>query len=89
MNNWQQMFLDDLKNQKMPQGPIGLGENIKMGGWSGFADRATFGVKPMIEAGMLYNATKRFKLDDYPRTDAGWDQRKEDKQAIIDYLPMR
>ena len=90
MNNWQQMFLDDLQRQNTtalaePK-RIGLWENIERGGWGGFADRATFGVKPMVEAGMLYNATKRFQLDDYPRTEDGWQQRLEDKQRIVDYL---
>lgn len=90
MNNWQQMFLDDLQRQNTTalaeRQPIGFAENIKRGGWGGFADRATFGVKPMIEAGMLYNSTKRFQLDDYPRTEEGWQQRLEDKERIVDYL---
>ncbi|MDD5457875.1 MAG: helicase-related protein [Phycisphaerae bacterium] len=89
--NWQEMFLDDLTNQRNATAvaepkPIGLLENIERGGWSGFADRATFGVKPMVEAGMLYNATKRFQLDDYPRTDEGWQQRLDDKDRIVEYL---
>jgi len=90
MQDWQQMFLDDLQQPNStalaePE-PIGFWENIEKGGWGGFFDRATFGIKPMVEAGMLYNATKRFQLDDYPRTEEGWQQRTEDKQRIVDYL---
>lgn len=88
MNNWQQMFLDDLQKQNTPTAPepIGFAENIQKGGWGGFFDRATLGVKPMIEAGKLYKATQRYQLDDYPRSEEGWQQRLEDQEHIVDYL---
>jgi len=88
MATWQEMFQKDLQNTKLPVNnePIGFVENIKKGDWGGAADRATLGIKPMIEAGNLYHATKRFQLNDYPRTDQGWQQRKDDKQNIVDYL---
>jgi adenine-specific DNA methylase len=88
MTNWQDMFLSDLAQRKSgaePK-PIGFVENIQKGGWGGFADRATFGIKPMIQAGQLYHATKRFQFDDYPRTEKGWNQRLEDKERIVEYL---
>ena len=88
MNNWQQMFLDDLQKQNAPAvpEPIGFAENIQKGGWGGFFDRATLGVKPMVEAGMLYKATQRYQLDDYPRSEDGWQQRLDDQERIVDYL---
>ncbi len=89
MSTWQEMFVNDLAHQQnaaTEPKPIGLAENIQKGGWSGFFDRATLGAKPMIEAGLLYNSTKRFQFDDYPRTEDGWNQRLEDKQRIVDYL---
>jgi N12 class adenine-specific DNA methylase len=88
MTNWQDMFLSDLaqrKSEAEPK-PIGFVENIQKGGWGGFADRATLGIKPMIQAGQLYHATKRFQFDDYPRTEKGWNQRLEDKERIVEYL---
>lgn len=88
MNNWQQMFLDDLQKQNAPAvpEPIGFAENIQKGGWGGFFDRATLGVKPMVEAGILYKATQRYQLDDYPRSEEGWQQRLDDQERIVDYL---
>lgn len=65
---------------------IGFWENIERGGWDGFFDKASLGVKPMIEAASLYGATQRFQRDDYLDDEIGGEEREADRQKITDYL---
>lgn len=77
--------MQQLKTPSEPK-PIGLAENIKRGGWGGFFDRATFGIKPTVEAVQLYNATKRLQLRDYDKSEEGYRQWLEDRDRVANYL---
>lgn len=91
MENWEKDFLQQLKTpSSQPETPadnrIGFAENIKRGGVGGVMDRATFGIKPTVEAVQLYNATKRLQLRDYNNSDDGYAQWREDRDRVTKYL---
>lgn len=65
---------------------IDFWENIERGGWSGFFDRATFGVKPLVEASNLHSATQRFKRDRYSDSLQGRKEKVTDEKLITEYL---
>ena len=68
------------------QEKIGFWENIQRGGWGGFFDKATLGVKPLFEAKSLYDTVNRFQADQYGSGFFADKDRDEDKQDITDYL---
>jgi len=91
VENWEKDFLQQLKTpSSQPETPadnrIGFAENIKRGGVGGVMDRATFGIKPTVEAVQLYNATKRLQLRDYNNSDDGYAQWREDRDRVTKYL---
>lgn len=65
---------------------IGFWENIDRGGWGGFFDKATFGVKPLVEAASLYGSVTRFQDDLYDGSSFGDDEREADQTKITEYL---
>ncbi len=68
------------------KGKIGFWENVERGGWGGFFDKVTLGVKPMIEAGILYDRVNRVQSLDYEPTDEGWGKYQADREKIFEYL---
>jgi len=71
------------------QDKIGFWENIQRGGWGGFFDKATLGVKPMVQAAQLYGTTQRLQRNTYLQGDAGTKEREADQQQIVDYITNR
>ena len=75
-----------LSQPDYPEDKIDFFENIKRGGWGGFFDKATLGVKPLVEAASLYGATKRLRANDYGEDVSAIRARRADQEQIIDYL---
>lgn len=93
----EELFNTDLKGyakrvslaQPEPQqDKIGFWENIDRGGWGGFFDKATLGVKPLVEAASLYGATKRLRSNTY-LGQSGEKEREADQQQVMDYIKER
>ena len=78
--------LSALPSEEPDKDKIGFWENIERGGWGGFFDRATLGIKPLVEAADLYSTVKRRQQNEYTTGPIGDRHRQEDQQKIIDYL---
>ena len=52
----------------------------------GFFDKATLGVKPLVEAASLYGAAERLRANTYLLGDVDTKQKEADQQKIVDYL---
>ena len=78
----------DLSQQVQPetQDKIGFWENIERGGWGGFFDKASLGVKPLIEAASLYGATQRYQNEEYDKSVDSQEERAADEEKIFAYL---
>jgi hypothetical protein len=69
-----------------PVEKIGFWENVQRGGWDGFFNKATFGVKELAESASLYKSATRLQSGRYSTGPIGDKEREKDETKVVAYL---